>query len=344
MHESDNESECSGNNIDYEISPLLRQHIKNTPGIEYVYGKDNKELLIEDAKIAYMEDKKDLMKVVSENKLQLTNFNYHFFEFSNQICTGTDANVVLNNKHIPYTCYAIYRISIHDLSLIVTKDTKTSKLAKLLRRKFVKLKKRNHKKTLLLITCNNDKGGKNQKLKQADQNKDHTNQNNKIASNKITKNGKIKKPKLIEHKGDNKVSVFNKKSKHRIEKFNAKCSKYWKNISNALSCVNASDTKKDLPTMEEKKHKRKKKHKRSKELPNSQDKVNYNNDEARQYRISTYLSDKDWKKNKMNDNILTEDSCPKVQSAVNFQQNKIELNHVRHNITSVSRILKNNSW
>ncbi|KOB77701.1 DC-STAMP domain-containing protein 2 [Operophtera brumata] len=325
-HESDNESEYSGNEIDYEISPLLSHHIENASGIKTGYEKGGREILIEDTMIYLVREKVDLINMVLKNYLGLIDYDYLFFEFSEQIFTARNASDYLKNKYISYTCYGIYRISIHGLSLIVTKDRKTSKLAKVLRRKILRLKKKNNNKKLTFTSCYNDKADKTKKVRRADQNKDYTNQNNKDAPNKMTKKDKTKKPKNKEHKGDNKVSVSRKNSIPRIEILHAKCSKYWKNISNALSCTDVNDKKKELPTIEEKKHKRKKRHKKSKEHPKKHHKASYNNEDERQYRISTYLADADWRKNKINDKVIDE-IYPKVQHTANFQKHEIEVNH-----------------
>lgn len=258
------------------------------------------------------------------NNFQPCKLHGHHLNLANMF-TEIDRNII--NKLSPYVFFSFYRINVHENRyLLVTKVGQVSNFAQILKKIGTRHKKKTTKKYLLFVTCSGDKGKETKNTKKEEQQKKPGNEKNVI--NKKQKNDNVpgKKLKSMKPQKVDEFQVSNKKSNLRIERFHAKCSKYWKNISDVLSCTEMTDMKKTLPATEEKKHKRKKKHKKCKENPKKQRKKN-NDDNTRQFRISTYLADLDWKKKKV-DNKAEIGSSLRLNTQEFFDENEIEVNHV----------------
>lgn len=331
-YESDNESEYSGHSkdIDYEISPLLRQHQHDETTNENCYEYDVIRIK-HNCDNTIIKSEKSVLRKSQRNLDWLMENNMNSFELSKQTVIDEYAPSFKQN---PSIFYSFYKIDVHHLSFGITKNGQKSRLAKLLRKKITRNKKRIKKKPFLFVTCNNDKKEDTQKVKHEDQKKekpdcrkncdDKKQKDNFNIPNKMLKDDETEIPE--KNNDDKGIKVGNKKSSNSIERFHAKCSKYWKNISYVLSCTEIDNTMKDLPIIEEKKHKRKKKHKKCKDSSKKHHK-SMNNEEVRQYRISTYLADRDWRKKTIYDKG-NDDSSLTMHSEKKNEENETEVNHV----------------
>lgn len=274
------------------------------------------------------------IQIPLQNYGWLSKLNSYSFKYAN-IFTEIQRNFAFNNKQYPYVLFSCYRINVHDMSFVVTKKGQTSKWANTLRKKIAINRKRSTKKHLLFVTCSNDKKGTKRAKNQeqinekpgSKKNVRGKEQNCDSVLNKNLNENVTKKSKKTQK--DDRVKVCNKKSNPRIERLHAKCSKYWKNISDVLSCTESIiiDIKKDFEAIEEKKHKRKKKHKNYKDNAIKYHKSRNNNEDARQFRISSYLADQEWKKKKLDDKAEIGSSL-KLNTQEFFEENEVEVNHV----------------
>lgn len=233
-----------------------------------------------------------------------------------------EKNVMLN----PYVFYGFYEIRIQNSSLCIYKNS--TNLSFLAIRKVRKRKKNDCIKNLRLVTCGNNKGSEPQKgktcngkgnISEGDGKKDNKENNNRKRRsldklNKIIRGNGTKKPR-------NKQSTVSSTNINSDSRIVSKWSRYWKNISSALSCTKFMSNTKFEDEEENSKHKRKKKRKELRIR-----KIRANNEATMQYRIFTYFADQDWKRNKL---------MKKIKDSFESQTKITEKDEIQVNFVSI---------